>query len=124
MNAIKQVFKPEQLSATYYNPKDALVNKNPKMKAGLSKYSDAMRAAGFQYNHPDDVETDVRKRLDALLGGETPPVEKLSSEQQAGLKKLQEYERRVAKANLKLQEKIFDPVEEEIEKEIYSHKVE
>jgi hypothetical protein len=28
LEAIKQVFKPEQLAATYYNPNDALVNKD------------------------------------------------------------------------------------------------
>lgn len=124
LEAIKEVFKPEQLSVTYYNPKDALVNKDPRMKAALRTYSEKMRAAGFSYNHPDEVETDVRKRLDEILRGETPTVDRLSPEQQAGLKKLQEYERKVAKANLKWQEEIFDPVEEKIEKEIYSRKVE
>jgi hypothetical protein len=124
LEAIKQVFKPEELSVTYYNPNDALVNKDPRMKAALKTYSDKMRAAGFEYNHPDEVEGDVRKRLDAILDGETTPVEKLSPEKQAALKKLQEYERRAAKINLKLEEEVFDPVEEKIHKEMYARKVE
>jgi hypothetical protein len=124
LEAIKQVFKPEELSVTYYNPNDALVNKHPRMKAALKTYTEKMRAAGFEYNHPDEVEGDVRKRLDAILGGDTPPLEKLSPEQQAALKKLQEYERRVAKINLKLEEEIFDPVEEQIHKEMYARKIE
>ncbi len=33
--AIEQVFEPEQLKATYYNPKDALINKDRRMKAAL-----------------------------------------------------------------------------------------
>lgn len=123
LEAIKKVFKPDELKPTYYNPKDALVNKDPRMKAALRKYSEKMREAGFDYNHPDDVEGDIQKRLDAILGGGTPPVDELSSEQQAALKKLQEYERRAAKANLKLQEEIFDPVEEKIEKEMYARQV-
>jgi hypothetical protein len=124
LEAIKQVFKPEQLRATYYNPKDALINKDPRMRAALRTYSEKMRAAGFDYNHPDEVEADISKRLNAIVGGGTPPLDKLSPEQRMGLKKLQEYERRVAKANLKLQKEIFEPVEERIEKEIYARKVE
>jgi hypothetical protein len=86
LDAIKQAFKPEELTVTYYNPKDAIVNKDPRMKAALRTYTEKMRAAGFDYNHPDEVEGDVRKRLDAILGGETPPVENLSTEQRAALK--------------------------------------
>jgi len=122
LEAIKKVFKPEQLKSAYYNPKDALINKDPRMKAALRTYSEKMRAAGFDYNHPDDVETDIIKRLDAILGGGTPPVDKLSPEQLSALKKLQEQERRAAKTNLKLQKELFDPVEEQIEKEMYARK--
>jgi hypothetical protein len=123
LEAIKQVFKPEQLTSTYYNPKDAIINKDPRMKAALRKFSEKMRAAGFDYNHPDEVQLDIEKRLDAVLGGPPVPVEKLSSEQQESLKKLQEYERRAAKITVKLQEEIFDPVEEQIEKEMYARQV-
>jgi hypothetical protein len=123
LDAVKKVFKPEQLKATYYNPKDALVNKDPRMKAALRSYSEKMHALGFDYNHPDEVETDINKRLDAILGGATPTIDKLTPEQLAALKKLQEYERRAAKANLKLQRELFDPVEEKIEKEMYARPV-
>jgi hypothetical protein len=123
LEAIKKVFTSDQIKATYYNPKDALINKDPRMKAALRKYQEKMREAGFDYNHPDEVEGDIQKRLDQILGGSTQPVDKLSSEQQVALKKLQEYERRAAKANLKLQTEIFDPVEEKIEKEMYARQV-
>jgi hypothetical protein len=121
--AIEQVFEPEQLKATYYNPKDAAVNKDPRMKAALRQYAAEMRKAGFDYDHPDDVEIDVRERLDALTGGGTIPVDKMSSDQLAALKELQDYERRVATVNFKLAEEIFDPVEERIEKEMFARKV-
>jgi len=123
LEAIKQVFKPEQLTATYYNPKDAIINKDPRMKAALRQFAEKMRAAGFDYNHPDEVQLDIEKRLDAVLGGPPVPVEKLSTEQQESLKKLQGYERRAAKLAVKLQEEIFDPVEEQIEKEMYARQV-
>jgi hypothetical protein len=123
LEAIKQVFTEEQRSATYYNPKDAIINKDPRMKAALRKYTEKMRAAGFDYSHPDQVQLDIEKRLDAILGGPPVPFEKLSSEQQASLKKLQEYELRAAKLSVKLQEEIYDPVEEQIAKEMYARKV-
>lgn len=34
--AVSQVFKADQLKAAHYNPQDALINKDPRMKAALS----------------------------------------------------------------------------------------
>jgi hypothetical protein len=121
--AIEQVFNPEQMLATYYNPKSALINKDPRMKAALRKYAEEMRGAGFDYSHPDEVETDIRARLDAITGGATVPVEAFTPEQQEAFKKLQDYERQVAVIAFRLQEEIFDPVEEQIEKELFERKV-
>jgi hypothetical protein len=121
--AIEQVFQPEQLKPGYYNPKDALINKDPRMQAALRKYAAEMRKAGFEYNHPDDVEADIRERLAALTAGGTIPVDQMSPEQQAALKKLQDYERRFAVKNFELQEEIFEPVEAKIEKELFAREV-
>ncbi len=121
--AIEQVFEPEQLKATYYNPKDALINKDPRMKAALRYYASEMRKAGFDYNHPDEVEPDIRERLAALTDGGTILVRDMSPEQRAALRQLQDYERRVAVKNFELQEEVFDPVEAKIEREMYARKV-
>ncbi len=123
LKAIQQVFKPEQIRATYVNPLTEIINKDPRMKAALRKYAESMREAGFDYNHPDEVDVDVKKRLDTILGGGAPPLDKLSSEQLSSLKKLQEYERKVAKLSTKLQKELFDPIEEQIEKEMYARQV-
>lgn len=120
--AIEQVFAPEQLKTTYYNPKDALVNKDPRMQAALRYYAREMRKDGFQYNHPDEVEPDIRERLTAITNGGTLPVEKMSPEQRAALKKLQEYELRVAAKNFELQKEVFEPVEERILEEMFARK--
>ncbi|MDI6777218.1 MAG: hypothetical protein QMD03_08310 [Syntrophales bacterium] len=121
--AIEQVFKPEQLKATYYNPKDALINKDPRTKAALRKYVAKMREAGFDYKHPDEIEPDIRKRLAAITNDGTIPVEKLPYEKRIALEKLKTYEWNVAKSNFELEKKIFDPVEAEIEREMYSRKI-
>jgi hypothetical protein len=120
--AIEQVFAPDQLKATYYNPTDALINKDPRMKEALRKYAAEMRKAGFDYSHPDEVEADVRQRLDALTNGGTIPVEKMSPAQRAALKELQDYERRVAVKDFQLVDRLIDPVEEKILEEIYSRR--
>ena len=123
LKAIEQVFKPEQLKEAYYNPKDAMINKDPRMKAALRKYADEMREAGFDYNHPDEVEADIMRRFYAITGGETVPLENMSTEQRFALKKLQTHERRAAIISFRLAEEIFDPVEEQIEKEMYAREV-
>jgi hypothetical protein len=121
--AIEQVFKPEQLKATYYNPQNAFINNDPRMKAALRKFAAEMKKSGFDYTHPDDVEPDIRLRLAALTNGSTILVEKMSLEQRNELKKLQDYERRVAAKTFKLQEDVLGPVEERIQQELFSRKV-
>lgn len=123
LESIKRVFSPEQLAASYYNPKDAIVNKDPRMKAALRKFAAEMRKNGYDYNHPDEVGPDVRKRLTTLTRGGTISVQQMSPEQMAAFKALQDYERRVAVKNYELSEKIFKPVEEQIEKEMFARKV-
>ena len=121
--AIEQVFEPEQLRASYYNPKDALINRHPRMIGALRVYASMMREAGFDYDHPDKVEADIRQRLDALTAGGTIPVDELSPAQLKALEGLQDYERRVGVKDFELAVSIFDPVEESIEEEMYARRV-
>lgn len=121
--AIEEIFDPEELHASYYNPKDALINKDPRMQAALQEFSAEMRDAGFEYDHPDDVEVDVKERLMALTEGGSIKVADMSSDQQAALQELQDYERRVAIKTLELTEELFDPVEAIIEEELFARDV-
>jgi hypothetical protein len=122
--AISEIFKADQLKSTYYNPKDALINKDPRMRAALAKWGREMKKAGFDmYDHPDEIEHDVRKRLSALTEGGKLVLEKMSPDQKAALRKLQDFERAVAVKSHKLKEELIAPVEERIEKEMFARKV-
>ena len=110
------------MAASYYNPKDAMVNKDARMKAALRNYVADMRKLGYDYNHPDEVEPDVHKRLATLTLGGTVTADKMSPEQRDALKKLQNFERQVAVKSMTLIEKYFKPVEEQIEREMFAKK--
>jgi hypothetical protein len=120
--AIERVFSPEQMKATYYNPKDALVNKDRRMKSALGYYAREMNKDGFKYSHPDDVERDIRERLAALTDGGSILVEKMSAKQRAALKDLQDYELRVAAKHYRLKVEVIEPVEERILEEMFARK--
>ena len=115
--AIEQVFAREQLSATYLNPLDALIEQDPRMIAALEQFADCVREEGFSYNHPNEIEPDIRNRLDAITKG--APVESLSAEAQAALTELQGYERAVAALAISCEEDIVEPVQAQIEKDLY-----
>jgi hypothetical protein len=121
--AVEQVFKPDQLKASYYNPQDALIRNDLRMKAALGFWQREMKRSGFDYNHPDEIEADLRNRLSAVTEGGKLLVSKMSPDQSAALRKLQDYERVVAVKSFKMQEEVLDPVEERIQQELFTRKV-
>jgi hypothetical protein len=121
--AAAETFKPEQLKASHYNPLDAHVKKDPRMKAALSFWQREMKKAGFDYSDPDEIEPDVRNRLSALTEGGKLLVAKMSQDQKAALRKLQDFERLVAVKSHKMHEEVLTPVEERIQEELFSRKV-
>jgi hypothetical protein len=116
--AIEQVFTPEQFTATYLNPFDALVEQDPRMVAANEQYAECIRAAGFDYNHERDIEPDLRKRLDAVTDG--LPLESLSSDALAALQELQTYERSLASIAVGCESRFLDPVANQVERELYA----
>lgn len=121
--AIDQIFKPGETKPSYYNPQNAFINSDPRMKAALRKFAAEMKKSGFDYNHPDDVEPDIRNRLAALTNNSTTRVDQMTAQQRAEFQKLQDYERRVATKAFELQEKLLTPVEEQIQQELFARKV-
>ncbi|MEY9159266.1 hypothetical protein [Bradyrhizobium japonicum] len=121
--AVAQTFKPDQLKASHYNPQDALINKDSRMKAALGYWQREMKKVGFEYGHPDEIEPDLRNRLNALTEGGKLLVDKMSADQKAALRKLQDFERSVAAKAFKMSEEVLKPVEERIQEEMFSRKV-
>jgi len=116
--AIEQVFSPEQLSTSYYNPLDALVNRDPRMVAARTEFTQCVGAAGFDYSDPEDVEADFRKRLDDITEG--LPLDALSADARAALEELQAEERAVAVVAMDCEATVLDPVAGQIERELYA----
>ena len=121
--AVAETFKPDQLKASHYNPQDALINKDQRMKAALGFWQREMKKASFDYGHPDEIEPDLRNRLSTLTEGGKLLVAKMSADQKATLRKLQDFERVVAAKSFKMQEEVLTPVEERIQEELFSRKV-
>jgi hypothetical protein len=121
--AAAENFKPDQMKASHYNPQDALINKDPRMKAALGFWQREMKKAGFDYGHPDEIEPDLRNLLAALTEGGKLLVAKMSPDQKAALRKLQDFERVVAAKSFKMQEEVLTPVEERIQEQLFSRKV-
>jgi len=116
--AIEKYFTPEQMTSTYFNPFDALIDKDPRVVEANAKFAECMRDAGFEYNHEKEVEPDMRKRLDAITGA--VPLETLSSDALAQLKELQAYEVAAATATISCEERYLDPVVDRVEREYYA----
>jgi hypothetical protein len=115
--AIERVFSPEELNVSYYNPGDALIQQDPRMIAAITDWAGCMREAGFEYNNPEEIESDFEDRLETILDGAGP--EELPAEAQAALAELQGEERAVAVADLACEEEFITPVEEQVQTELY-----
>lgn len=115
--AIQQVFSPEMLNPSYYNPMDAMIEEDPRMIEAMAKFAELMQNAGFNYTHEKDVEPDIRDRLWKITKGK--PVSELSPEARKALEELQAYEMAVAKLMYEAEVKILDPVESEVSLDLF-----
>ncbi len=118
--AIEQVFTPEQLTVSYHNPKDALIEADVRMVSAVARFGECMRDAGFDYNHEAEIEPDLRDRLWEITEG--APVQTLSSEAKAALAELQNYELALGIVAFECEQKYLDPVEDQVERELYARR--
>jgi hypothetical protein len=116
-SAIEQVFSPKEMGTAYYNPKDALIEQDPRVISAVAAWSDCMREAGFDYDSPEETEEDIKDRLDAILDGATP--QELSAAGQDQLTQLEGEERAIAVADLECELKFIEPAVRQVETELY-----
>ena len=114
--AIKQVYTPEQLSPTFFNPFDAQVEADPRVIAANENWSRCMRDAGFDYSRPDDAEKELLDRLDAITQGADPAT--LTGTAKDALTDLQGEERAIAQVDSDCQDRFLHDVEQQVERDI------
>jgi hypothetical protein len=120
--AVAGVFTPEQLAGTYLNPKDVLVQEDPRVKAAQANWEKCMRDAGYDYTvDQDSIIEDYIKRLDALTEGDDPQT--LTGARLDALHALQAEEIKVSLADRDCQAKYTDDIIHGVEIEIFGHPV-
>ena len=120
--AVAQVFTPAQLKGSYVNPKDVLVESDPRIIEAEDKWTKCMRAAGYDYeDDQDEIIEEYEKRLEDLVGDDDPT--KLTGPRLAALHKLQQQEIKVSLVDLDCQLKYTDDVFREVEIEIFGQPV-
>jgi hypothetical protein len=120
--AVEQAFTAEQLKGAYVNPKDVLVDSDPRIAAGRRDWSRCMRSHGYDYKEDqDEIIEEYGERLDELLEGDDPTT--LTGQRAAALRQLQQEEIAVSLADLDCQIKHTDEVYRQVEIEVYGQPV-
>ncbi|MDH3499824.1 MAG: hypothetical protein OEM97_06860 [Acidimicrobiia bacterium] len=114
--AVEELFTPEEMATTYFNPADAYVLEDQRAVDALAAWSACMAEAGFVYRHPDDIDFDLQARYDSITQGQDP--EELTGVDLEALLKLQDEERSVVAANFPCETSILEPVLDVIEEEL------
>jgi hypothetical protein len=116
--AVEQVFTPEQLRGNYINPKDTLIESDPRVVEANANWVACMQDAGYDgYVEQDEIIEEFEERLEELTGGEDPAT--LTGARAEELKQLQEEEIAIALVDLECQLAHTRPVIEAVEVEVY-----
>ena len=115
-DAVEAVFPPEMMSASFINPKDILIEEDPRVVAADEAWMECMAEDGYEYEDQDDIIEEYEERFDELTDGEDP--EELTGADLEALTELQEEEIAVALKDLECQGPL-DEVIREVEIEIF-----
>jgi hypothetical protein len=120
--AVSDVFTPQQLKGTYVNPKDVLVENDPRVIEAQDDWTECMREAGYEYeDDQDEIIEDLEQRLSALLEGDDP--RNLTGPRLAALRQLQQEEIELSLIDLECQIKYTDDIFRQVEFEVFGQKV-
>ncbi len=115
-SAVEEVFPPEMLAATFVNPKDILVEFDPRVQAAEEEWIDCMQEEGYDYEDQDEIIEEYEERLDVVSEGEDP--EELTGARLDALNELQAEEIAVAMRDLECQAPVDEAVRQ-VEIELY-----
>jgi hypothetical protein len=116
-SASEKTYSPTEISGAYVNPADVLLEQDPRMIDAVAKWADCMRADGYQYDNPGQVEDDLRERLDAIVQGQDPST--LTGPSLDALHELQGEELAIAATLTSCEEELIEPIQAAIESELY-----
>jgi len=115
--AVEQSFTEEQLSGNYANPKDILVEQDPRVVEAQANWVECMADAGYDYLDQDDIIDEYQERLSALVGEDDP--EGLTGPRADQLRELQAEEIAVALADLECETQHTTDVIRQVEIEVF-----
>jgi hypothetical protein len=120
--AVAKVFTPVQLKGSYANPKDVLVEQDPRIIEATRKWSECMHEHGYEYEEDqDEIIEEYQERLEELTEGDDPLA--LTGARAKALKKLQQEEIEVSLADYDCQVRYTDDVYREVELEVFGEAV-
>lgn len=114
--ALEQVIPNDRLADAYTNPKDYMIDNDPRMIEAFGQYAECVKEAGYELSTPADIRPMITAKLDEITGG--APVAALSADAKAAFTELQAYERAIASASFACEEEFVTPVHDEIEQEL------
>lgn len=115
--AIDAVFPTEMLAGTFVNPKDILVESDPRVIKADEQWLDCMGEGGYDYEDQDEIIEEYGEQFDVVTNGEDPDT--LTGPALDALHQLQGDEIAVALKDLQCQLDFVDDVIREVEIEIF-----
>jgi hypothetical protein len=120
--AVEQVFTPEQIRGDYVNPKDVLIEKDPRVAEANAAWVACMEGYGYVgYLDQDEIIEEFEQRFEALTNDDEAPT--LTGAKLRKLQQMQEEEIAAAMADLQCQRKHTTEVTRRVEEEVYGFTV-
>jgi hypothetical protein len=119
---VAAAFTKAQLLGTYVNPKDVMVESDPRIVKAVAAWTECMRRAGYDgYEDQDEIMEELGDRLDELLDGADPAT--LTGDRLRALKRLQQEEVDASMADLACELRHTDDVFRTVEIEVFGQPV-
>jgi hypothetical protein len=98
---------------------DDRILQDQRMVTAIEKWSACMAQEGFQYTEPEEIDTDIQKRFESIVGvgvraGASVAPDPGTSYDRAALAQLQRDEVKIATADLKCEKQEITPVENKV----------